>query len=171
MAAVDGDTRMNLDVFREALLAEARSDAQRLLSEAESEADQRTGEARARAEELVEKARAEGSDIAERETARDRASARRSAREQILAAQREVYEELRQRATAAAENADGLGALEDRLEELARDQLGAGARIKHPTDGGGLLAVADDRRVDYRVPALVDRALTELGAELRGLWE
>ena len=68
------------------------------------------------------------------------------------------------------------GALLDRLESLARQQLGAGAAVERdPVVAGravvGVIATLGSRRVSYTLPALARRALRELGEEVAGAWD
>ena len=57
------------------------------------------------------------------------------------------------------------------LEAMARQQLGDTAQIEPDKEAGGLIARCDGRVVDYRTPAVVDRAIEDLGAELETLWQ
>jgi hypothetical protein len=62
-------------------------------------------------------------------------------------------------------------ALLDHFEQVARRQLGADAVIERDPDGvGGIVAHQGDRRVDYSLAALADRALDTLGDDIERLW-
>jgi vacuolar-type H+-ATPase subunit E/Vma4 len=171
MDGVDGDAQVTLDVFRRAVLAEAAADAESLTSEAEAAAVARIREAKSRADAIVERARAEGTEVADRETARDRTAARRSSREKVLTTRAEAYEELRQRCIEAVRESASLPDLMSRLAGQARSQLGSDIQVVSSGDLEGFVAQANGRRVDYRVLSLVDRAMEELGSELKELWE
>jgi hypothetical protein len=59
----------------------------------------------------------------------------------------------------------------DRLEELARAQLGADVVIdRDPPSDGGVLASSGDRRVDYRLDALAERAAIAIEDEVAASW-
>lgn len=162
-----------LETLRAALVEEARREAAARVEAAERAAAERVALARAEAERLTEKARQEGREETARATRRLRSEARRRAREQVLRARRDAVERLRSRSVEQLrENVTGRTAaeLEQRLVRLARAQLGDDADIE-TGPGGGLVARADGRRVDYRIPALVDRALEEMGEEVEDLWQ
>lgn len=165
---------MKLDAFREAVLDEARADADRRLEEAERNADERTDDARRRADELLEEAREEGRRAADRETHRRRSEARREARERILRAHRDAVERARERSLEKLRQMQDHEEYEElmgRLEQLAHQQLGDDIEMERDAEIGGFVARADSRRVDYRLPVLVDRAMEEMGSELRNLWQ
>lgn len=164
---------IDIDVFREAVLADARRAAQRRIEEAERDAEQRLEDARRRSESRVADARREGREAAEREDRRSRLEARREARSLVLREQRLAVEKLRERALEQLRGERGSEAYERlmaRVEQLARQQLGPEAEIERDAEVGGLVARAGRRRVDYRLPALVDRVIEELGSELEALW-
>ena len=163
---------MTLDAFRDAVLGDARRHARRLTGDAEQQARDRVDDAQRQAEDLRDRARQEGREAAERELRRRRAGVRRQAREEVLRARQDALERLR--AEALHRLADGAAAdtdtsLDQRLEELVRRQLGAGAELESDPDGG-VVGRADGRCVDYRLPTLVDRAIRELGGEVEELW-
>ncbi len=165
--------KVELDVFRETLLEQARREAEEELEAAENEAAKRLAEAREQAEQLGEQARREGREAAERETRRERVEARREARALVLREQRRALERLRERALERVREARGSDAyrrLTARLEQRARRQLGDDVEIDN-ADGGGLVGHCDGRRVDYRLPVLVDRVIEEMGSELEGVWK
>lgn len=162
---------MKLDTFRDAVMREAREEAGRLLDAAERDARRVLDEARERADDLVERARREGREAAEREMRRRRAEAQREARTRVQEARRDAVDHLRRRGLELLRERRGTeeyAGLMERLGATARDQLGSGVRIE--TGDDGLVASVDGRRVDYRLPALVDRLMEELGGELEELW-
>lgn len=168
------DSDLNLEAFRKALLDEAQREARERLEQAKRDAQRKLDDARQKRDGLVEDARREGRESAERETRRRRSEARREARAKILRARREALEQLRDRTLDRLREKQGDGDYRrfmSRLEEIAREQLGDGARIEPDPDTGGLIARCEGRVVDYRLPAVVDRALEDLGAELEALWQ
>lgn len=164
---------MNLDAFRRSVLTEAREDARRELDSADDEVRHHVTDAQAQAARLVDSARREGREAAELETRRRRSEARRGARERVLHARRDALEQLRRRVLELLLERRGSVAyrgLLDRLETTARNQLAGSVEIERTPDGGGLVAHVDGRRVDYRLPVLVDSALEGLGTQLEELW-
>jgi vacuolar-type H+-ATPase subunit E/Vma4 len=165
---------VNVEPLRASLLASVAAETARSRADARQEGELRLGEAARRAEELVARARSLGESDAGPEVARRRLRARRRARALTLAARREVYEELRREAVAAALSLRGTEpypALLERLAAAAREQLGGEATLElDPPEQGGVIASSGERRVDYTLPALVDRCLAGSGMELRRLW-
>ena len=165
---------MNVAALRASFLAATAAEAERALAEARRRHEVRLAEARGQADELVEQARHAGEADGELEAAQMRVRARRRARALELAARREVYDEFRGAALEAALALRGTPAyarLLGRLAAAARRQLGAEAILElDPTGPGGVAARAGARRVDYTLPALVDRCIAGLGDELTGLW-
>ncbi len=163
---------MNLDLYREALLQEVRTRADAMRAEATQDASDRVTEARERAHRMIHEARMDGEAAAERETAREHVRARRRARRVVLEARRAALVRLRRAAldaAMAARSDPGYAMLLERLTELARDQLGAEARLTvDPPDDGGVVAEADDRRVDYTIAAIVDRMLAGVAQTTMG---
>lgn len=164
---------MRLEAFREALLADARGDARRHRDAADRDVQQRLAAAAQGADDARGRATREGRDAAELETRRRRAEARRRARAEVLGARREALDDLRRLVL------DRLGdrrdtpaytTMLDRLERAARHRLDDAARIDRHPDGGGLVAHADGRSIDYRLPTLVDLALAEMGEGVEELW-
>jgi vacuolar-type H+-ATPase subunit E/Vma4 len=165
--------KTSIEVFRDAVLADARAATRRRLEAARHDAHERIGEARKQARWLIENARQEGREAALREMRRQRVEARRQAHGIVLNARREALERLRERTLARLRGRRGDGAderLAERLQELARRQLGDEIEIEREPDGGGLIAHRGARLVDYRLSALVDRAMDDLGPELEELW-
>lgn len=163
---------VRLDAFREAIVEEARQEAQEELERVKRDAERKIEDARGQAEEWVDEARRQGREAAERETRRRRSEARREAREQILRARTDALEELRRRAMERIRRDEG-GSYQqfmDQIRTLAREQLGEGAEIEEDAEAGGLVARSDGRLVDYRLPAVLDRVFEEMGIELEELW-
>ena len=138
-----------------ARLAEARRHAEALVGDAEAEAGQARRSARASAE-------AEAAVL----VSEARRRVQRGTRTRGLEARRRAYEEL----VARARNAVGEAVAADErvpeaLEVLAREQLGPEAVVTRLPDGGGVVAVAGDRRVDFSIDALVEQEAAAVQAE------
>lgn len=165
---------MNLTPLRESLLEATRAALAEEARREDAGTADRLAAAHAQAETAVARARAEGMRTAEREGARLRAVARREAREATLRAQQALVDELRTGALEAALRLRGrpdYPALLARLAEAARGRLGPHSVLElDPEGAGGVRARAGSRSVDYTLPALVDRALDELGERVEELW-
>ena len=160
---------MNLDPVSEALMADARRDAEELRAATDREAGAVLVSAHRESERLLATARADGEAEARAVAAAELARARRLARELVLAARRESYERLRveaRRAASRLQGAPGYAALVDGLADLARRQLGADVVVTVDDTLGGVVANAGSRSVDYRLPIIADRCARALGAEL-----
>lgn len=164
----------SLGPVRHALLADAEADAERIVAEAERAADELVGEAERGADAAIENSRrhAEASRRAQADQALARA--RREAHLIIQQARADLRRQLVDRIQTAAESLRDdarYPALLDHLEDLARSQLGDDALIQRdPVPGGGIVATAGGRRVDYRLHVLADRALDAIADEVEGLW-
>ncbi len=165
---------MNLEATRAALLSNARTEADRVVAEADRDVAAALDDARARAEREISAARAEGEQDAADRLARQRARARREARRIVLEARRGCYDELHDRARAAARDLAREHDYDDlvgRLRSLAVRQLGPDATVLVDPDAEpGLVAETESRRVDYRLVTLADRATEELSSEVAQLW-
>jgi vacuolar-type H+-ATPase subunit E/Vma4 len=165
---------IDLEAYRQERLRQVSGEAERLLAEADAAVASELDVARRSVEAILAEARAEGAAAAQRELDLARARGRREAQGIVLAARREVYEGLSDRARSAAfalRTDPGYDALLDRLEQLARQQLGNDARIERdPPELGGVVAEAHGRRVDYSLAALIDRSVRGLDQEVEGLW-
>jgi len=164
---------MSLESYRLGRLDEARATAERRAAEARSAAAAEIAEASGAAAAAIAEARADGAGRADREMALAGVRDRRRSRQIVLGARRRAYEVLREEALAAAARLrldSGYPALLDRLERLSRAQLGDGARIERDPADGGVAAEVDGCRVDYSLPALAERCLRGLGAEVEDLW-
>jgi vacuolar-type H+-ATPase subunit E/Vma4 len=164
---------VSLDPVRAALLAEARTEADRLVSEAEERAATYVAHAEEEKTALVRRARAEGEAAAELESASELAQARRRARTFVLEARRAVYEDARREAHAAAQRLRSESRYEqliDRLAAQVKEELGPDAELELDPPEGGVLGRLGNRRVDHTLPALVERCLDECGDDLERLW-
>jgi vacuolar-type H+-ATPase subunit E/Vma4 len=164
---------MNLEAYGRGRLEEALGNAERLAAESESTAAARLDEASRASATIIVGARAEGAAQADREMAITRAHEQRRSHRIVLEARRQAYENLGTRARAGARELrpdPAYPALLDRLEQLSREQLGGGATIDRDPADGGVVAEAGGRRVDYSLPALAERCLGRLGAEIEELW-
>lgn len=164
---------MNVDPVRDALLADARRDADDLRAAAERDAAAAVQSARDEAQGMLAAARAEGAAEARTVAAAELARARRHARELVLAARRDAYERARtetSRAASELRHAPGYTSLVEGLIEVAGRQLGEAAVTSVDDTAGGIVASAGSRTVDYRLPAIADRCLAARGTELESLW-
>jgi vacuolar-type H+-ATPase subunit E/Vma4 len=164
---------MSLDPVREALLVEARTEADRLVSEAEARATTQVAHAEEEKAALVRRARAEGEAAAELEAASELTQARRRARALVLEARRAVYEDARREAHAAAQRLrlqPRYQQLLDRLAAQVKEELGPDAELELDPPEGGVLGRLGNRRVDHTLPASVERCLGERGDDLERLW-
>jgi len=162
-----------LDPVREALLAEAETEAERLVGRAEERAAAQVARAEEQKAALVRRARAEGEAAAELEAASELAQARRRARTLVLEAQRAAYDDARREAHAAAErlrSGPRYAELVDDLAARAHEALGPGAEIERDPPEGGVVGRRGNRRVELTLPALVDRCLAENASALERLW-
>ena len=164
---------MNLDVVRDALLADARAEAATTLAEVAAWADRELADARRRAADQVAASEAAGRADAEADLALARAAARREARRLVLVAESEARRELVDRAREEVRSLRSEPGYEDmlrELESLARSQLGVDATVIVDEQAGGLVGTAPGRRVDYRLPVLVERGVDAMGREVEQLW-
>jgi vacuolar-type H+-ATPase subunit E/Vma4 len=172
--AAQPELRARLEPVRRALLADARSEGERILAQARVDASERVEEAERRADEELQRASQRGRKVAEARTAAELARAAERARREVLATERRIWERLLADARSAAidlRSDSRYPALHDALERLARAQLGDEVTIERDDCAGGLVAAdARGRRVDYRLPALAERALDGLADDVAALW-
>lgn len=164
--------RASLAPVRHALLDDAAAEADAVLTRARSDADATVGAARDEVQAAVEQerarataARAARSDIA-------LAEARRTAHRTVLRARADVWRALVDRVVAEVDELRDdprYPALLDHLTALARDQLGADATVEEHPDGG-IVARAGPRRVEYGLPSLARRSLTNIAGKEDGPW-
>jgi vacuolar-type H+-ATPase subunit E/Vma4 len=163
-----------LEPVRRSLLAEADRDAEAIVERAAAEAEAVVDRARSEAAEATARVRDRASAARRARSERDRARVTAETDRRILA----TRAQLRQRLVAAARDAVGdlrghprYRDLLDRLEDLARSQLGDGATVdRDPAPDGGVTAAVGNRRVDYTLAALADRALDDLADEVAAPW-
>ncbi|WP_331767958.1 V-type ATP synthase subunit E [Embleya sp. NBC_00896] len=161
-----------LEPVRAELLHAARADADRLLREAERDAAATVDSAAETAREILASTRSQGA--ADGGTAaRDRLTrARQEARSRVLVAQREALDLLRTRVTERARELRGTPDYAHHVDSLVRrtrTRLGDAATVVEDPDGG-VVGWTADRRVDFRLATLAERALARVGAEVRTLW-
>ncbi len=162
-----------LEPVRRALLDDAGQEAERLVEEATTEAEARVSAVEARAERAVEQARQRARATAAARARRAVGAARRDAHAAQLEAESGIFADVVERlhrAVDAMPSDPRYDALLDRLEEAARRRLGEKATIERDPEGGGVRASRDERRVDYGLRALADRALEALAEEVAELW-
>jgi vacuolar-type H+-ATPase subunit E/Vma4 len=166
--------RAELEPVRQALLADAQARADRILDDAVRGSDLETEGARQDADAEIERATRRGAATAQARISRQLATARDVAHHQILETKNDIRNRFRDAVHDAALDLRSdirYPTLLDQLERLARDQLGAHARIERdPAELGGIVAIDGSRRVDYTLPALAERALDSIADRVTELW-
>jgi vacuolar-type H+-ATPase subunit E/Vma4 len=167
-------TPLALEPVRTALLDDAHREADDIVAAARAAAAESVAAAEHEADEALRQVRRRKEATARARAERAREDARRTANAELLRARDELH---RQLAEAVHEAVHDLTrdprypALLDRLEQLAREQLGNAAEIERdPAGYGGVVATEGHRRVDYRLPALADRALATIADEVVATW-
>ncbi len=158
-----------LEPVRRALLDDAERRADELVEAARAAAHERTSAAEQRATNEVERARRRARATAVARTDRAVAEARRRAHAQVLETDAEIAGDVANRvhrAVGAMVDDPRYPALLSHLEVLARRQLGDDANVVVDETDGGVVAVLDGRRVDYRLTALADRVLAVVADDL-----
>jgi hypothetical protein len=153
---------------REAMLAAARCDADDELSAAVQTAQARLRDAETEAARTRAQARARGVADAAVEVTRQRSRAGAQARSLLLATRRDEYVALRRAARSAVaqlREAPDYPALRERMVAAVRRVLGPDAQVDE-VDGGGVIATAPGRRVDYSLASVADQVVDEVAAEL-----
>lgn len=162
--------REQLAPVRAALRDDAERRAALLLADGRRAADAVVEAARVASEEAVEQARGRAEATARARRAQALATARRDVHRTVLEAEAEVRRQVADAAVAAAvamTDDARYPQLLDRLERLARHQLGSDAIVvRDPADGPGVVASAGARRVDYRLATLARRVLESRGDPL-----
>ena len=165
--------RAALEPVRASLLADAETEAATILREAQAVARGATDDAEREVDAVVDRARRRTERSARARADQDSARVRRDAHRQLLDAQ----ESLRARFVDRVHDAVwGLRldprypALLDALEARARHQLGEDVEIERDSDGGGVVATAEARRVDYGLDALAGMAVEAHSEEVSKLW-
>lgn len=172
-STVDPSVAPRLQPVRRALLADAEETAASIVDEANDAADRLVTDAEAVVAREIDAARRRAERSMQAQVEADLARARVAARSQVLEAQRRIHDDVVGAVHAAAREMRSdprYPALVDHLERVAREQLGRGATIDRDSEAGGVVAVADRRRVDYTLPALADRAVAALADEEAQLW-
>lgn len=176
----------SLQAVADALLGDARRRADELEAAAERDAGAVLASARAEAERLTAAARATGRTEGERASAVKAARGRRRAREAVLGARRGAYDRFLEQSRAAASalvTTPAYPGLLEGLRHLCLRQLGgpggdapgaapgvtASVVFTEPPEGG-VTARLGDRSVDYRLPAIAERCVAAMGADIEALW-
>lgn len=163
-----------LGAVHDALLDDAHVRALALTRAASGRAAETVAEAHARAEGLVAARRDAGRRAAAARAVRLRADALRAARAGELAARRALLAGLRDEIAERAQELwarGGEDALRAGVERRARAVLANGAEPSvRPVAGGGFVAEAGTRRLDYSLARLVERCMEDLGPEVEALW-
>jgi vacuolar-type H+-ATPase subunit E/Vma4 len=165
---------MSIDTARDALLDDARRQADEIVEAGERDARERLAAAQREADALIARARAEGEAYGHLEAARSLAAQRFAAHLHVLGARRASYEALlaqaRDAALALRDNAEYPDLLE-RLAAAARRDLGTGAELTiDPAGRGGVVARAGTREVDSTLVVLAERCVERLGSKAGALW-
>ncbi len=169
-----GDGPVTLAVARTAALADARAAAAVIDRDAAQRCEVMLSAARAEAAALLQRRRAAAERLAERERRQRLAEARAEARAIVLRSQQTVFEAVRTAAHAAARELlhdPGYQQLLGRLSADARKRLApAGIAEILAAPGGGVIARAGSREIDYSLDAQVERCLGTMSGELARLW-
>ncbi len=165
---------MNVEHLRRSVLAAVASEVEAERVCARAEHDARIGEAGERAAAILADGRRTYEVEVESLVAERSMRAQREARALVLAAQAEAYERFAREAVEAVFALRGTPNYERLCLRLAADieaLLGEGAELEiDPPTGGGVVGRREGRLVDYSLPALVDRAIAELGADVTRIW-
>lgn len=163
-----------LGPVRKALLNDASIAAERLKAKATAAAAETVKEATAQANIEIERAHQKGEASSRARSEQLMARTRRDAHGTILATKRDIYLELQLAARTAV--VDQLPSdprfplLMAALEEMARTQLGPETQIENePNTIPGFVATDGQRRVDYTLVALADRAVDSLADNIAEL--
>lgn len=166
---------MTLESAQLAVLADAARRAERLRRGAEQDRAQLLAGARAEAEALLARRLAIAERLAERERRERLAEARADARRVVLRARRTVLSDTSQAAHAAARELARQPVYAKLMAVLSAE---AKERLSTPTEhahvarapGGGIVARAGSREIDYSLDSQVNRCMQSLSAELERLW-
>ena len=162
------EQRLALEPLREALLANARAEADRLRRGAEEAGRQAVAAAEEEVAAMLARARAQGEEDGAELRRADQARVRSAARAGLLADRRAMYDELRRRARTVVRELLREPGERELLAEALRHGLGGRATVSDTDDGGLRARAPDGRTIDASVGVLVDRALAEL--DLEQLW-
>jgi vacuolar-type H+-ATPase subunit E/Vma4 len=161
-----------LDPLVAALVDRAGRDAAEVLATAGAEAQEVLRGARAEADALLAEARSQGAADAAVLLAAERSRAERTARGIVLAAQQAAHESARQAARVAVSQLrhdPAYPALVDALRARAHRELGPDVQVSEPA-GGGLVAEAGGRRLEFVLADLADDLLESLDRDRAELW-
>ena len=163
-----------LGPLRDALLRDAAAEADRIITAATNSAKGVITTATARADAEVAQALHRAELSAQAHSEQTLARLRNDGHRVVLTTQQQIRQQLIDKvhsSTQGLRTDPRYGALLNRLEMLARSQLGDDAVIERdPQLDGGIIAQAGSRRVDYRLTALADRALDILADDVAELW-
>lgn len=164
-----------LQPVRRARLADAKTEADQVIAAATASAETMIADATAEADADVERARSRLERSARAHDEQLHSRIRDDARRSVLATQEQIRQTLIEavhRAAGDLRSDPRYPMLLDRLEELARVQLGDDAVVERdPEPDGGVIARTELRTVDYRLPVLADRALDALADGVASLWD
>lgn len=160
-----------LEAVRRHQLAAAHAQAEAILRDARAQAQQIGAKAADDARELIGHAESEGDSTAELDTSRKWTAAKRRARGLILAAQREVYDDLRAAVSAAIRLDSRYPALLEQLAASAHRELGPGAKVSINSVGTGqVTASRKHRHVEWSLDQIVQDGIERLGPGIEELW-
>jgi vacuolar-type H+-ATPase subunit E/Vma4 len=172
---VAGAARVRLAAVEDSALTAAHAEANGIRSAARDQAEQLIDEAQAEAAALLARWRATAEQLADVEERRRLAEARTQARANVLAAQRSVRTEAIAAAHAAAQGLAGnprYQRLLDRLSQDARSRLSGDGPVEvAASPGGGFVARAGTRQIDYSVHTQVERCIQGMAHDLERLWQ
>ena len=159
---------------RQALLDDARNEANRIVAAARESADRVIHDTIAEVDAEVEHERHRSELTAQAYSSRVLARARNDARREVLRKQEQLRCELIDRVRAATLEIRHDRRYElvlDRLEAMALEQLGEHATVERDQPAtGGVVARAGTRHVDYTLRAIADRTLDAMSDEAARLW-
>jgi vacuolar-type H+-ATPase subunit H len=164
---------VSLGAVRETLMAEAERDAGRMISAAREEAERQVARARQKADDEVDRARAAARAEADERLAMERAATRREARRVVLETRERIRQSLIEASILGVVGHRGSRDYQRFLERVERHVqvlLGEDAEITRDPPEGGVIGRCGQRRLDYTVPAVVERVIDALGADLEELW-
>jgi vacuolar-type H+-ATPase subunit E/Vma4 len=160
-----------LKPLREALLRQARRDADAVIAVAAKQAAEQLAAATAAADARVGVARQRGEAEAASALVAEEAKIRQEARTLILQAERSVYDELRTRTrdrVRQLRDDNCYPLLRSRLEADGRARLGSDAVCRDDPRGGCVIE-ADGKRIEATLDTLADWAVDALGVDALGV--
>jgi len=165
---------VTLVAVEEAARATAQADARALVEAARASAAALLATARAQSAALIQERRAAAERLADLEREMTLAAARAEARTIVLHAQQSVLADASTAAHAAVRrlvSGPGYGGLVERMAADARERLQRAGPVQIvAAPGGGIVARAGSREIDYSLDAQVDRWLEALPDALERLW-